>query len=227
MKTLLPSCLLVLFAFALLTPAYADSDKRDSKGKSHHSSEHRKKDHRIEHFRTSKRHNYYTPGRRFEQLPSRHHQFSHRGKDYYYFGGNFFHHTPTHYVTVRAPIGARVPYLAPGYVRFNLNSNRYYYSGYTYYRWDDRHRDYIVVAEPRGASDAIVTAAASSTGEIYAYPAKGQSAEQQDRDYYDCHVWGVQKSDYDPSLEAQDADSAQDYRRAMTACLEGRGYSVK
>lgn len=217
----------------LLPPVYADSDKKEGKGKGHYSehrhSEHRHKSHRAEHFRTSHRHHYYAPGRRFEQLPSGRHRFNHRGKDYYYFGGNYFHHSHNHYITVRAPIGARVPYLAPGYVRFNLNSNRYYYSGYTYYRWDDRRRDYIVIAEPRGASEAIVTAAASSSssGEIYAYPAKGQSAEQQDRDYYDCHVWGVDKSDYDPSMEAQDADRAQDYRRAMTACLEGRGYSVK
>jgi hypothetical protein len=125
-------------------------------------------------------------------------------------------------------------------VRFQLNSHRYYYSGFTYYQWDDRHRDYIVVAEPRGASEAVVTAAANSSGEIYAYPAKGQSAEQQDRDYYDCHVWGVKEADYDPSLEAQDADRAQEiyqdrrelaigranYRRAIAACLEGRGYKV-
>ena len=31
------------------------------------------------------------------------------------------------------------------------------------------------------------------------YPANGQSAEQLERDRYDCHVWAVQQSGYDPS----------------------------
>lgn len=148
---------------------------------------------------------------------------------------------------------------------------------------------------------------------VYFYPAQGQaapSAEQQDRDKYECNNWAVQKSGFDPSLpnlpphqrmrvvaggpppgtgvavgavtgavvgaavsnpwhpgggtllgaiagaaiggvtdaeraaqanriEAQanaDANSvrtaalerqAMDYRRAMSACLEGRGYSVR
>ena len=31
------------------------------------------------------------------------------------------------------------------------------------------------------------------------YPARGQTPEQIDRDRYDCHVWAVQQSGYDPS----------------------------
>ncbi len=31
------------------------------------------------------------------------------------------------------------------------------------------------------------------------YPAKGQSQQQQERDRYDCHVWAVQQSGFDPS----------------------------
>jgi hypothetical protein len=34
---------------------------------------------------------------------------------------------------------------------------------------------------------------------IYVYPARGQSPEQLERDRYDCHVWAVQQSGYDPS----------------------------
>ncbi|HWW19984.1 MAG TPA: hypothetical protein VNZ06_04200 [Steroidobacteraceae bacterium] len=35
--------------------------------------------------------------------------------------------------------------------------------------------------------------------QIVVYPAKGQSAEQLDRDRYECHVWAVQQSGFDPS----------------------------
>lgn len=143
---------------------------------------------------------------------------------------------------------------------------------------------------------------------VYFYPTAGQSAAQQDRDRYECHLWAVKQSGFDPSLPmpgpaprvevipspppghdtalgavtgavigaavgsphstgegavvgavagamvgaASDAsrqeraeaiqhrydqrDSqrtaqverrAQDYRRAMSACLEGRGYAVQ
>lgn len=141
---------------------------------------------------------------------------------------------------------------------------------------------------------------------VYLYPTQGQSAEQQDRDKYECNRWAVQQSGFDPSLPsmpphlrvlvaagpppgagvavgavaggvlgaavsrpweagsgalvgaiagaaiggiaesqaraqasaqmvasdtaARDAlleQKASDYRRAMSACLEGRGYSVR
>jgi len=143
---------------------------------------------------------------------------------------------------------------------------------------------------------------------IYFYPTKGQTAAQQERDRYECHLWAVKQSGYDPAqaqlaphqrvevqsttppgsdvaagavtgavvgsiisghhdhgqglvfgaitgammgaaseqakqqqaariqqqYDAKDAQQyailerhARDYRRAMSACLEGRGYSVQ
>src|SRR6185437_16851766 len=35
--------------------------------------------------------------------------------------------------------------------------------------------------------------------DVYAYPQQGQSPEQQDRDRYDCHLWAVKQSGFDPS----------------------------
>ncbi len=34
---------------------------------------------------------------------------------------------------------------------------------------------------------------------IFAYPAKGQSSDQTDRDRYECHAWAVQQTGFDPS----------------------------
>lgn len=36
-------------------------------------------------------------------------------------------------------------------------------------------------------------------GELYIYPNKGQSPEQQSRDRYDCHTWAVQQTGVDPT----------------------------
>ncbi len=36
--------------------------------------------------------------------------------------------------------------------------------------------------------------------EVVAYPAQGQSEQQLDRDRYECHVWAVKQSGFDPSV---------------------------
>lgn len=50
------------------------------------------------------------------------------------------------------------------------------------------------------ASAANGSPGAASTPVIY--PAKGQSARQQDKDRYECHDWSRQQSGYDPSQAA-------------------------
>ena len=42
-------------------------------------------------------------------------------------------------------------------------------------------------------------AAASWAAHPYVYPAKGQTAEQQQKDQYECHEWAVQQTGFDPS----------------------------
>jgi outer membrane lipoprotein SlyB len=44
-----------------------------------------------------------------------------------------------------------------------------------------------------------VAVAVPPAPKIYAYPAQGQSPEQQDRDQYECHNWAVQQTGVDPS----------------------------
>ncbi len=38
-----------------------------------------------------------------------------------------------------------------------------------------------------------------SQSQLMIYPAKGQSSQQQQQDQYQCHVWSVQQSGFDPS----------------------------
>ena len=42
-------------------------------------------------------------------------------------------------------------------------------------------------------------AVASWAAHPYVYPAKGQTAEQQQKDQYECHEWAVQQTGFDPS----------------------------
>jgi uncharacterized protein YceK len=37
----------------------------------------------------------------------------------------------------------------------------------------------------------------------FVYPQKGQTAEQQQKDEYECHTWAVQQTSYDPTVAAQ------------------------
>ena len=62
----------------------------------------------------------------------------------------------------------------------------------------------------------------------------GQSDQQQWADRYECHKWAKDQSGFDPTLRppselsGEEINSRRDqYRRAFTACLEGRGYSVQ
>jgi len=77
----------------------------------------------------------------------------------------------------------------------------------------------------------------SSTERIFVYPRQGQSEELQAKDRYECHSWAVSQTWREPrkvSMEEwtfiiKSLPEAQraDYRRAESACLDGRGYTVK
>jgi hypothetical protein len=71
------------------------------------------------------------------------------------------------------------------------------------------------------------------TDDLFLYPKNGQTSEQQSVDRYECHSWAKSQTGFDPTRAAggvAPAEAAQKriaYQRAMTACLEARGYSVK
>ncbi len=71
-------------------------------------------------------------------------------------------------------------------------------------------------------------------GRMVIYPRQGQSQDQQERDHYDCHNWAVGQTDFDPTLpppagtpEAETARKSADYLRALEACLDAHGYTLK
>lgn len=172
-------------------------------------------------------HHYHPIGYRVHYLPRTYISIFIGGFPYFYFGGVFYRHHVDGYIVVRAPIGAVVNVLPIGFISFYVGGFTYYYVNDTYYAWDDDLDGYVVVAKPSGAEKAIAEATA---GRLYVYPKQGQNEEQQASDRYECHRWAVHQTDVDPSLAEPGEISLSDqrkYKRAITACLEGRGYSVK
>lgn len=171
---------------------------------------------------------YPSIGRSFRVLPQRTETIRVGRRDYRYYSGVFYRWMPSGvYVVVDAPLGARVRHLPVGYVSFFLGPRRYFYANFTYYLWNPGDQAYVVVAPPEGGDAAVAEASKQGSSELFVYPKEGQSDEQRDRDRYECYVWASGQTGFDPSAENPPVDKASDYRRAMSACLEGRGYTVK
>lgn len=50
---------------------------------------------------------------------------------------------------------------------------------------------------------ALAVAGPATAQQLFFYPAQGQSQEQQNRDFGECHAWGIQQSGYDPMGQQQ------------------------
>jgi hypothetical protein len=90
------------------------------------------------------------------------------------------------------------------------------------------------VAPPQGADAPGEAPAQSASGDdLIIYPKNGQSMQQQSADRYECHSWSKAQSGLDPmqpggGVAPQDSNAKRDqYHRAMSACFEARGYSVR
>ena len=82
------------------------------------------------------------------------------------------------------------------------------------------------LAQSTGA-DAAPGTPTTVTGGLYVSPKNGQSADQQASDRYACYSWAVKETNFDPSTSSGGFSAGmQNFRRAMSACLEGRGYAV-
>jgi len=152
-----------------------------------------------------------------------------RGGRYFYSRGVWYAPRGPSFVVVHAPLGAFVPILPPFYTSVWFGGVPYFVADDTYYVWRDRERGYEVVDPPAQTSSTTAT----GSDDVFVYPKNGQSPEQQSKDRYDCHRWARDETQFDPTQPGggvaaeQNASKRADYHRALTACLEGRGYSVK
>lgn len=161
------------------------------------------------------------------RLPHGHRTTIYRGTRYYYGGGMWYRPYGGRFVVVAPPVGIVVPVLPAGVVTLSIG-------GRPYYRYDDvyyvrRGDGYIVVDPP--ASDDDRGSTLPPRDELFIYPNRDQSERQQRNDRFECHEWAAGQTGYDPTLAGggrnYSPDHRTDYLRAMSACLEGRGYTVR
>ncbi len=171
---------------------------------------------------------HHRVGVRVNVLPPRHVTVHVSGHRYYYYGGVYYRPYGSTYVIVAAPINAQIAALPYGYVTFSLGPKRYFYVNGTYYVYDMSHQHYVVVKEPAGGAKAAAQAQSSAPSQdLLIYPNNNQDQVTQNRDRYECHVWAMKQSEFDPTrIEPQPESERQKYRRAITLCLEARAYSV-
>jgi hypothetical protein len=133
----------------------------------------------------------------------------------------------------------------------------YYYSNNLYYNWDADNNDYVVTDPPpvagRDSGDASGDATGdapqyngadasqqysapqppagargqSGSADVYVYPRNGQNDQQTSSDRYQCHSWAANQTGFDPTRSGQQAGNPADYRRAIIACLDARGYTAR
>jgi hypothetical protein len=161
------------------------------------------------------------------------------GGRYFYSGGVWYEPRGPRFVVVGPPVGVYVPILPVGYTTVYFSGAPYYYANDAYYQWVPAQNQYEVVAPP-GDESAVQTQPPPdaappppSGDDFFVYPKNGQPEDQQAKDKFECHKWASQQSGFDPTLSGggvppeQNASARSSYNRAMIACLEGRGYSVK
>lgn len=164
------------------------------------------------------------------------------GGRYFYSGGVWYARRGPSFVVIGPPLGVYVPVLPAFYTTVWFGGIPYYYANDTYYQWVPTQNQYEVVAAPGDDSAAQLqpppqpppAGPSSAPGsDLFIYPKNGQSDQQQSTDRFECHKWASQQSGFDPTQSGggvpadQNSSARSAYNRAMGACLEGRGYTVK
>jgi hypothetical protein len=171
---------------------------------------------------------YPVRGQVIRELPRDRRVVVHGGARYYFSGGVWYRPRVSGFAIVVPPVGLFVPFLPPYYATIWVLGVPYYYANEVYYA--HRGDGYVVVEPPKGEE---VSQAPPAAEHLFIYPRLGQSEKQQADDRYACHNWAVSQTGFDPTQppgatpEAQKGEKRADYQRAMNACLDGRGYTVK
>lgn len=116
-----------------------------------------------------------------------------------------------------------LPFLPALYATYWYGGLPYYYANDVYYTWNPSYDGYTATDPPPLADNSAPSPQGDSdtgSAQVFMYPKNGQSEEQQSTDRRECQQWAGAQA-------GQDGANAPDYRRAMIACVEGRGYSAK
>ena len=179
----------------------------------------------------AERRHYPSRGVVIPALPPAHRVVTHRGSRYMFASGVWYRPSGPRFIVIAPPLGIVVPFLPLGYLTLQIGPSRYYYLNDVYYMREPR--GYVVVDRPAGTPVYIDDDAPDVEPSLFIYPRYGQSEAQQADDRYECHRWAREQTGFDPSRAMAGWSDAElefvraDYDRAMGACLDGRGYTVR
>ena len=153
----------------------------------------------------------------------RYHGYPYHGYYGHYYGGGWY------YGGWWYPWAWTVAFLPPYYTTYWWGGYPYYYADGYYYA--PIENGYMVVDPPGDQIPAAapdVTQAPNQDMQLYIYPRKQQTEKQQADDRYQCHRWAVGQTGYDPTAAGtKPVQKRSDYQRAMSACLDARGYTAR
>jgi hypothetical protein len=185
-------------------------------------------------------HDHYYPSRGLfiDVLPPHAVVTVHGGLRLFFSGGVWYRPEGPRFVVVAPPPGVVVPVLPPYYSTVYVRGAPYYYANDVYYVPSgsgymvvDPPPQNIVVEQPPVAQPPPPPppAQTAATDQVFVYPRQGQTSEQQAADRYACHQWAVSQTGIDPTVNAATVPPQKrtDYQRALAACLDGRGYTVR
>jgi hypothetical protein len=168
------------------------------------------------------RHDHYYPARGYVTgvLPNGSISVGFGGGHYFFHGGVWFRPVGPRFVVVTPPIGIVVPLLPPDVSTVWIGGVPYYYANGVYY--GAAPGGYAVVPPPPGAESAQPVAPAAPpkpAPDPIIYPRNGQNAQQTEEDRRECNRWATTQ----PSAMAD----ASVFQRAVLACMDGRGYTLR
>jgi hypothetical protein len=175
---------------------------------------------------------FYPPrGAVVRDLPGGYRPYVYNGSRFYFSAGIWYAPGPYGFVVTRPPVGLAITVLPPFYSTVWFGGVPYYYADEVYYQWRPDLNGYVVAAPPAGADQPGEAPAPppAPNDDFYVYPRNGQTPEQQSADRFECHSWARTQTGFDPTQPAGGTPGAgrEQYQRAITACLEARGYSVR
>ena len=200
-------------------------------------------------------HAYAAHGSRLHHAPPAHHIHHHGGSRWHFNFGVWYGYQGGYWVASPPPFGITVQLLPHFYTTLWFGGSPYYYANNVYYQ--PNYGGYVVVQPPTqlvytqtvassaapaiapvaypsapiapydgginygtnggGSHQATANTTTPSSG-LFVYPRNAQSVDQMTRDRSECQSWaGSQTSSALP----------QEFQRAISACLEGRGYTVR
>jgi hypothetical protein len=176
---------------------------------------------------------YYPPvGTVRPNLPPTYRPYYRGGERFYFDGGVWYAPRGPGFVIVRPPRGLVISVLPPYYSTVWFGGVPYYYADNVYYMAQPDQSGYSVVDPPDNADEpSAAPDSPAPQGDLIIYPKNGQSKDQQAADQYECYNWSKGQTGFDPTQPAGGTSGNPDqarnnYNRAMSACLQGRGYQV-